>query len=771
MSRFCVTVCRSLAASLVVFAGSACAHRSTGQGTGSASTASSRASATLDSASVSASTSGEETFLRQWALTRGFALGRPRNITVTPDGDAVLFLRSGPRDVVQNLYSYDVATGQEKVLLTAERLLGGQDEKLTPEEKARRERMRQSSRGIVSYSLSEDGRRIVVPLGGKVFLYDREKDTSSALAISPGSIIDPRLSKEGNLVGWVRDDNLFVMPLSQPHEMQITRSADEFRTNGTSEFVAQEEMSRFEGYWFSPDEAYVVYQSTDHTGVEKLTIADPMRPENGADSPFYPRAGKKNADVTLFTYKLGSTQQEMIRWDRERFPYVAVVKWAKNAPLTILVQNREQTHQQLLAVDHVTGATTVLFEEKDDAWLNIEQACPKWLEDGSAFLWISDTSGESRLELRGKDGKVVREITPAKMGFRGLISLDEKATVAYVSASSEPTESHVWRVSLDGSTQPVQLSSGKGLFGATFSKDHSVCVMTGSTLGGESLYSVYRGNGSEGMGTKVGELSSIAEKAPFTPNYELVTLPGEHGFRASIVRPKNFDKSKKYPVLLNVYGGPTAQTVTANLQGQLLKQWHADHGFIVISADNRGTPGRDRAWERITKNNFIDIPLEDQAAIVKQLCGMYPEMDVDRVGIWGWSFGGYFSAMATMRRPDVFKCGVAGAPVADFADYDTHYTERYLGLPEKNVEGYRACNVLTYCKDLTVPLLIVHGTADDNVYFMHALKMADELFKAGRHFEFLPLPGFTHMVPDPVVKERLETRVSDFFKTNLGEPK
>lgn len=754
----------TVAAALVVAAGSACAHSSR------TSPASPSGTPRQTQAATAARHSGEDPFLRQWSLTRGFALGRPRNITITPDGSAVLFLRSGPRDVVQNLYSYDVATGEEKVLLTAERLLGGQDEKLTPEEKARRERMRQSSRGIISYSLSEDGKRIVVPLGGKVFLYDREKNTSSALAISPGSIIDPRLSRDGNWVGWVRDGNLFAMPLAQPQEIQITRGADEFRTNGTSEFVAQEEMSRFEGYWFSPDEQYIAYQSTDHTGVEKLTIADPMHPENGADHPFYPRAGKKNAEVTLFTYKLGSTQQEMIRWDREKFPYVSVVKWARNAPLTIVVQNREQTHQQLLAVDHATGATTVLIDEKDDAWLNIEQSCPKWLEDGARFLWVSDASGESRLELRGRDGALIRELTPAGIGLRGLVSVDEKAGCVYVSASAEPTESHVWRVSLDGGAPPVQLSSGKGLFGVTFSKDHSVRVLTGATLDGQSPFTVYRSDNTPGLGTKVGELKSLAEKAPFTPRYELVTLPGEHQFRASIVRPRNFDKSRKYPVLLNVYGGPTSQTVTANLQGQLLKQWHADHGFIVISADNRGTPGRDRAWERITKNNFIDIPLEDQASIVRQLCSMYPEMDGDRVGIWGWSFGGYFSAMATMRRPDVFKCGVAGAPVADFADYDTHYTERYLGLPQANAEGYKACNVLTYCKDLTVPLLIVHGTADDNVYFMHALKMADELFKAGRHFEFLPLPGFTHMVPDPVVKERLETRVSDFFKTHLGEP-
>ncbi len=707
-----------------------------------------------------------ESFLHQWSVTRGFGLGRPRNIAVTPKGDAVLFLRSEPRSVVHNLYSFDTASGQEKVLLTAERLLGGKDEQLSAEERARRERMRQSNRGIVSYSLSDDGTKILVPLGGKVFVYDRAADKVTTLAMSPGAVIDPRLSLSGELVGWVRDSELWMMPLAEPQERRITRSADEFHSSGTSEFVAQEEMARFEGYWFSPDDKYIVFQGTDQTGVERLTIADPMRPENSAEIPFYPRVGKTNATVSLFSYNLQGTQQEAIRWDREKFPYLATVKWARNAPLTILVQNREQTHEQLLAVDHIKGTTTLLLEEQDPAWLNIEQQAPHWLEDGSGFLWISESSGEAQLQLRSASGSLVRAVTPKNFGFRGLISVDDKARVAYVSASAEPTESHVWRVRLDEGGKPEALSQGRGLFGATFAKDHSVYVLTSTMLSGEQGLTVKRADG-----TRIGELKAIAEKAPFTPNYEMVTLGGPNRFRASIVRPRDFDKTKKYPVLLNVYGGPTAQTVTANLQGQLLKQWYADHGFIVVSSDNRGTPGRDRAWERITKNNFIDIPLEDQVTAIRQLGEKYPELDTSRVGVWGWSFGGYFSAMATMRRPDVFKCGVAGAPVCDFRDYDTHYTERYLGLPDKNAAGYDACSVLTYCKDLKVPLMIVHGTADDNVYFMHSLKMADSLFKAGKQFEFLPLPGFTHMVPDPVVKERLESRIAEFFKRNLGEPR
>jgi dipeptidyl-peptidase-4 len=227
-------------------------------------------------------------------------------------------------------------------------------------------------------------------------------------------------------------------------------------------------------------------------------------------------------------------------------------------------------------------------------------------------------------------------------------------------------------------------------------------------------------------------------------------------------------------VILSVYAGPGVQTVKATGVAFHLQQWMADHGYIVVTIDGRGTPGRGRAWERAWKEtdptkrgNLIDVALNDQVAGLKALGDRYREMDLSRVGVTGWSFGGYFAAMAVMRRPDIFDAGIAGAPVCDFADYDTHYTERYLGLPSANPEGYAASNVLTYCKDLEKPLLIIHGTSDDNVYFQHSLKMTEALFKSGREFEFLPLAGFTHMVPDPVVTSNLQMRMMNFFDRNL----
>jgi dipeptidyl-peptidase-4 len=278
---------------------------------------------------------------------------------------------------------------------------------------------------------------------------------------------------------------------------------------------------------------------------------------------------------------------------------------------------------------------------------------------------------------------------------------------------------------------------------------------------GERSWSVHRRDGSEAA-----RLRSAAEPAPSVPNLEFSTV-GKRGFHAAIIRPRAFEAGRKYPVLVSVYTGPTSQTVILAPWPYLLDQWFADHGFIVVTLDGRGTPGRGREWQRVIKGNLIDVELDDQVEGLQALGAKYVEMDLARVGVFGWSFGGYFSAMAAMRRPDVYKAGIAGAPVCDWQDYDTHYTERYLGLPEQNPDGYRKSSVLTYCAGLKVPLLVIHGTADDNVYFLNSLKMTDALFRAGKHYDFLVLPGFTHMVPDPIVVRSLETRIVDFFTENL----
>ena len=747
-------------------------------------------------------------FLERFAATNRFRLGQPGAITVTPQGDAVLFLRSaGPRSFVQDLWLFDIATGRERVLLTADQILGGQEERLTAEELARRERARSSSRGIAGYQLSKDGRQLLVPLSGRLFvidLADRSAPKVRELKSDAGFPIDPRFSPDGRLVAAVRSGDLFVLDAATGAETRLTTGATASLTHGTAEFVAQEEMDRSRGYWFSPDSTRVLYQRTDTSALETFTIADPANPGKPAQTWPYPRAGKANADVTLGIVPVAGGATTWITWDRAAYPYVTRVHWPRNAPLTILVQNREQTEQVLLRVDERTGATSPLLRETDPAWINLTGDFPKWLPDGSGFLWMTEQAEGSRptpapssavatlppvtdgwsLQLRNADGRVLATIVDGSQQLTGFVGFSPvpasdgpesgtgvppvRPTHVIVERSPDAIRSELWVYPLRSREAPRPLVPQVALAadGAVLSDHADVWVHTRSDREGNVAWTVRRGL--VGESTPLGELRSIADAPPFTPRPEFTTVTAAGTtMNAVIIRPRDFAPGRAYPVLNAVYGGPHSNQVNAPARPYLLHQWIADQGFIVVALDARGTPRRGRAWERVIKGNLIDVPLAEQAAGTLALCDRYPEMDRARIGIYGWSFGGYFSAMAAMRRPDVFKAGVAGAPVADWADYDTFYTERYMGLPAANAEGYRASSVLTYTGGLRVPLLIVHGTADDNVYMINGLRMADALFRAGKDFDFLPLSGFTHMVAEPQAVERLWSRVAEFFIAHL----
>jgi dipeptidyl-peptidase 4 len=705
-----------------------------------------------------------DSILAQIAATGRFRLGRPNSITLTPDGKAVLFLRSGPRDVVQDLYEYDVPRKTERVLLTAAGILSGADEQLSIEERARRERQRQTARGIASFQLSRDGRRILVPLSGRLFVIERGSGAVRELKGEGGFPIDPRFSPDASQVTCVRDHDLYVIDVASAKQRRLTEGGGGDLSNGEAEFVAQEEMDRDEGYWWSPDSRTLAYQHTDVTGVEVLRISDPAHPEKPPQIWPYPRPGKKNAVVTLGLMPATGGPTTWVTWDRERYPYLATVVWSENAPLTILVQNRTQTEEVLLAVDVATGATSPILTETDEAWLNLFGGMPKWFKDGRSFLWMTENHGATQLELRQRDGRLIRALTPAAPGLRPGVELDEAHAMVWMLGGNDPTETQLFQVSLDPRrTGAVRVTAEPGQHAATFSEDHSTFVHTASPLAGTTRWFVRSRDG-----RALGELRSLAETPAIRPHLEFTTVGDSLKFNAVLVRPSDFDPTRRYPVIVSVYGGPHSQTVTKSSQGYLIQQWMADHGFIVVSIDGRGTPNRGRAWERAIKWDLIEVPLHDQVEALLALGRSYPELDLTRVGIYGWSFGGYFTALAVERRPAVFAAGVAGAPVTDWRDYDTHYTERYMGLLEQNLKGYDASSALTWAKDLVRPLLILHGTADDNVYFLHSLKLVDALFRAGKTFEFVPLPGYTHIVADSIGVTQVNHRIIEHFERHLG---
>ena len=330
----------------------------------------------------------------------------------------------------------------------------------------------------------------------------------------------------------------------------------------------------------------------------------------------------------------------------------------------------------------------------------------------------SERSGKRALELRRPDGSFVREVFPGALGFHDLVHLSEDGAVAYALGATS-TSTRLFRLALEEAAPPVPLTDDAAEHSPLFARNGTLYVDTRTAADSLAVSTVYRLE--KAKWTRVGVLPSVAEAPPFRPNLQLTTVnpTPDRLFHVAVVRPRAFRPGTKYPVVVNVYGGPSSLMVRSDESRYLLPQWIADHGVIVVAIDNRGTPRRDRAWSRIIKGSFARIPLDDQVEALRALAGRLPEMDLTRVGIYGWSFGGYMAALAVLKRPDVFRVAVAGAPVVDWRDYDTHYTERYLELPEKNPSGYDESSLLTHAGGLTRPLLLIHGTTDDNVYFFH----------------------------------------------------
>ncbi|MEK6642969.1 MAG: DPP IV N-terminal domain-containing protein [Planctomycetota bacterium] len=709
----------------------------------------------------------DTTFLKDYTETRGYSCGQPSGVDLTPDGSVAIFLRSGPRDVVRNLYEMNTTTGEVRGLLRAEDILQGAQENLTAEEKARRERMRVSTKGFTSYQLSEDGAQLLVSLSGQLYVVRRSDGKVTPIPKSDaGPAMDPRFSPDGTKIACVRNHDLYVFDLASNKETAVTTGGSDDLTHGEAEFVAAEEMDRHTGYWWSGDSQWLAFEESDQKDVEKLYIADARHPESAPQGWRYPRAGKTNSKVRLGVVSVTGGSPTWIDWDREKYPYMAAVHWGKDAPLTVYVQTRDQREAVLYLVDPTTGKLTQLLKETDAAWINLDSDMPRWLADGKEFLWTSERTGEWQLELRRADGSLVKPISQGPRKLAGVVAVDRPRREIILSASDDPTQSHLYRVSIDRG-EIVALTDGRGSHGGKFSRDGNTWIEFASLLDGTSRQ-VVRGRDA----TVRHEMPSVAEDPPFIPKVQMTTVStGARTMHASIVRPRDFVAGRKYPVLASVYGGPHSNVVHSSARGYLRQQWMADQGFIVVSIDGRGTMHRGREWERAISWNLIDPALEDQAAGVLALGAMFKEMDLARVGIYGWSFGGYFSAMAVLKRPDVFHCAVAGAPVIDWADYDTHYTERYMGLPSANADGYQNCNALSYASQLRRPLLLIHGTTDDNVYFTHTMKMAESLFRAGKPCDVLILPGFTHMVPEPEVNIRLNERIVNHFKKHLVDRK
>ncbi len=704
-----------------------------------------------------------ETCFERLAATRDGMLGVPTRAEPTPDGRSVLFLRSGPRDTALRLYRFDL---QGNAVTELARPDPGAEHP-SVEEKARRERARMTLSGITDYAISRDGRMVLVSEAGRLSRIGL--DGSAAPAPVPGDgWIGPRLSPDGQYVAAVRNDELHVVRLVDGQDRQLTTGAGDTLTHGVAEFAAAEELERADGTWWSPDSRTLLYEAADLSGVERHFIADPEHPSVQPVSFRYPRAGTANARLRLGLVSRDGGDTRWVDWDSGMFPYLARVVWPDGkGPLTLVVLNRAQTAERVLAVDPATGHATTLLTETDPAWLDLTpgggtaggRALPFWLPDGSGFLWAAERNDRWALELHHADGSLDRTLTTPSVPYLSLADVDAAAGTVTIGSDPDRLGSALYRIPLHGGA-PMPIAAEPGLHAAQFSPDgHGMFTDTFDGADGH-LRVLVRDKDGHVLAT----LPSVAE-APAVPRVTY-TAVGPMNMDAMVIRPAGFAAGRRYPVVLSVYAGPTVKMVERAPRRAVEDQCLADQGFVVVSLDGRGTPGRGRNWERATKHDLIDLPLQDQADGVKALGSRYPEMDLGRVGVTGWSFGGYFTAMATIRRPDLFKVGVAGAPVVDFADYDTAYTERYLGTPQEDPDGYAKSNVLTYAASLSRPLLLMHGLTDDNVYFENTVKLTQALIAAGKPYQLLLLPG-THLLPDPLIRARVSEARAAFLEKAL----
>ncbi|MBM4828803.1 prolyl oligopeptidase family serine peptidase [Streptomyces althioticus] len=705
-------------------------------------------------------TTETDSFPRRHARTLRFTLGAPRSFSVAPDGSRVVFLRSGSgTDRANALWVLDTDGGGERVAADPRALLGGASEQLSAEERARRERSREGGAGIVGYATDAAVELAAFALSGRLYTAELRAGTARELP-TPGPVIDPRPSPDGRHVAYVARGALRVVSAEGADDRALTTPEAEDVTYGLAEFVAAEEMSRSRGFWWSPESDRLLVARVDDTPVRQWWISDPAHPDRAPQSVRYPAAGTPNADVRLFVVDLEGTRTE-VSWDRKRYPYLARVHWsAAGAPL-LLVQARDQRAQLILAVDPDTGATRMVHADEDPEWLELFPGVPCWSPSGQ-LVRIADEGGARRLAV----GE--RPLTGPQLHIRAVLDVSDDDVLVSASAGAEAAapeigEVHVYRVNELG---VERVSEEPGVHTAV--RSGGVTVLVSATLDRPgSRVRVLRD------GKQTATVPSHAEDPGMSPRVTL-TQGGARRIPCAVLMPRDYAGDTPLPVLMDPYGGPHGQRVAAAHNPYLTSQWFADQGFAVVVADGRGTPGHSPAWEKSVKDDIAAVVLQDQVDALQALAGDFP-LDLDRVAIRGWSFGGYLAALAALRRPDVFHAAVVGAPVTDLRLYDTHYQERYLGHPDEQPEVYRRNSLiddagLVDAADRHRPMMIIHGLADDNVVVAHSLRLSSALLAAGRPHEVLPLSGVTHMTPQEEVAENLLRLQLGFLRRALSLP-
>ncbi|WP_202262518.1 MULTISPECIES: S9 family peptidase [unclassified Alteromonas] len=699
----------------------------------------------------------------------------PRSLKVSPDGQRVTFLKGKQTDYERlDLWEYHIESGETRMLFDSNDLSSG-EEVLSDEEKARRERMRLSGSGIVSYQWSDDGKALLFPLGGDVFYHKLGEKGAKQLLDTDAFETDIKLSPKGNYISFIRDQNLYVKHIASGKEMAITEEGGGNIKFGMAEFVAQEEMGRMTGYWWSGDESKIAFTKVDESPVEVITRSEIYADDIKLIEQKYPKAGTPNVVVELAIQDINTGKRTWVDLGEDKDIYFARGKWMPNSTtFTYQWQTRDQQTLELRAFDLLSGKQNVLLTETSNTWVNLHDDL-YFLKDKSQFIWASERDGYKHLYLFDNNGKLVKQLTKGDWVVDDVEAIDLANNQLYFSGRKDtPLESHVYSVSLDGGD--INRVTELGAYhSAAFSKDASIFIDRFSTINSPAQVSL---NDASGKRITWLEENKVDKGHPLyaymdswtAPEFGDITTKDGATLKYRIYTPQSAKENpqQKHPVIVYLYGGPHAQVVTnswAGNRGLLFQHW-VDQGYVVFTLDNRGSNYRGKSFEDPIYKKMGFIEVDDQVAGVEFLRTL-PFVDATRIGVHGHSYGGYMTLMTMFKASDYFAAGVSGAPVTDWRLYDTHYTERYMGNPNTDNDAYIASSVFPYAKDLKGDLLIYHGMADDNVLFTHSTMLYKHLQDLAIPFETMDYPGKKHSIRGKQTGIHLYKTITNFFERTL----